>query len=118
MKPENTDKRFPKTDSKWETLLAEAPGEVRETPAEYLTELDEGVAVVRNGRFESVRSELQAVRRKRGERGRQKAPTKEHITIRLSTDVVTQFRASGAGWQTRIDKKALQEWLEEHPFVT
>ena len=35
---------------------------------------------------------------------------KERITIRLSHDVVEQFRATGDGWQTRIDT-ALQEWL-------
>ena len=36
--------------------------------------------------------------------GRPKADvTKERITIRLSADVLEQFRATGAGWQTRID---------------
>jgi uncharacterized protein (DUF4415 family) len=40
--------------------------------------------------------------------------TKERITIRLSQDVVTAFRATGAGWQTRIDA-ALKEWLTQHP---
>jgi len=43
-------------------------------------------------------------------RGPQRTPTKERITIRLSHDVVEQFRATGDGWQTRIDT-ALQEWL-------
>ncbi|MBU2768991.1 BrnA antitoxin family protein, partial [Acidithiobacillus ferrivorans] len=28
-------------------------------------------------------------------------------------DVVAKFRASGPGWQTRIDA-ALKEWLETH----
>ncbi|MBK7988763.1 MAG: BrnA antitoxin family protein [Comamonadaceae bacterium] len=41
---------------------------------------------------------------------RSEPPTKERITIRLSHDVVEQFRATGDGWQTRIDT-ALQEWL-------
>lgn len=40
--------------------------------------------------------------------------TKERITMRLSRDVVARFRASGPGWQTRIDA-ALKEWLETHP---
>jgi uncharacterized protein (DUF4415 family) len=39
--------------------------------------------------------------------------TKERITIRLSRDVVEQFRASGDGWQTRVDK-ALKDWLKTH----
>lgn len=45
--------------------------------------------------------------------GRPKAAvTKERITIRLSRDVVTQFRATGTGWQTRIDD-ALKTWLKD-----
>lgn len=39
--------------------------------------------------------------------------TKERITIRLSPDVLEKFRASGAGWQTRIDT-ALRDWLRTH----
>lgn len=39
--------------------------------------------------------------------------TKERITIRLSSEVVAQFRATGTGWQTRIDA-ALLDWLKEH----
>jgi uncharacterized protein (DUF4415 family) len=41
------------------------------------------------------------------------AVTKERITIRLSRDVVEQFRASGEGWQTRVDS-ALKDWLKTH----
>ncbi len=46
--------------------------------------------------------------------GRPKAEvTKERITIRLSPDVVARFRATGSGWQSRMDK-ALQEYLRDH----
>lgn len=45
-------------------------------------------------------------------RGPQKAPTKEVVTIRLSRDVVEQLRASGPGWQTRVDA-ALRQWIEK-----
>jgi len=41
------------------------------------------------------------------------AVTKERITIRLSRDVVQRFRASGDGWQTRVDS-ALKDWLKTH----
>jgi uncharacterized protein (DUF4415 family) len=41
------------------------------------------------------------------------AVTKERITIRLSRDVVDQFRATGDGWQTRMDA-ALKDWLRSH----
>jgi uncharacterized protein (DUF4415 family) len=47
-------------------------------------------------------------------KGRPKAAvTKERITIRLSPEVVQSFRATGEGWQTRMDA-ALKEWLETH----
>lgn len=46
-------------------------------------------------------------------RGPQEAPTKERITIRLSHEVVEQFRATGQGWQTRMDA-ALKDWLNSH----
>lgn len=47
-------------------------------------------------------------------RGRPKAAvTKQRITIRLSQEVVEQFRASGEGWQTRVDA-ALKDWLKTH----
>ncbi len=41
------------------------------------------------------------------------AVIKERVTMRLSREVVARFRASGPGWQTRIDA-ALKEWLETH----
>lgn len=46
-------------------------------------------------------------------RGAQKAPTKQATTIRLSPDVMAAFKATGAGWQTRIDN-ALKDWLKTH----
>ncbi|MCC7278760.1 MAG: BrnA antitoxin family protein [Chromatiaceae bacterium] len=50
--------------------------------------------------------------------GRPKAGvTKERITIRLSRDVVDRFRATGPGWQTRMDA-ALKAWLASHPTVS
>ena len=39
--------------------------------------------------------------------------TKERITIRLSPEVVAKFRATGSGWQSRMDK-ALQDYLKTH----
>lgn len=48
-------------------------------------------------------------------RGKNKAPTKELISIRLSPDVLNRFRASGNGWQSRVDS-ALRDWLKRHPL--
>ena len=41
--------------------------------------------------------------RARGQRGPQKAPTKEQVTLRLNREVVESYRAQGPGWQTRIN---------------
>ncbi len=82
--------------------LIDAKGEVRELAARDLNA------------FRPARKALPgSVRRKLGVRGPQKSPTKERITIRLSQDVVRRFRATGEGWQTRVDV-ALQNWLKKH----
>jgi uncharacterized protein (DUF4415 family) len=44
-----------------------------------------------------------AVVRRRGQRGPQKSPTKEKVTLRLSPEVVSYFRQTGPGWQTRLN---------------
>ncbi|MBI5319775.1 BrnA antitoxin family protein [Bradyrhizobium sp.] len=38
-----------------------------------------------------------------GKRGPQKAPTKIHVSIRLSPEVLKHFKSKGPGWQSRID---------------
>ena len=50
----------------------------------------------------------------RPKRGRPaSASPKSHINIRLDADVVEAFRASGEGWQTRINT-VLKNWLKTH----
>jgi len=46
----------------------------------------------------------QAIIGRPGQRGLQKAPTKEMISIRLSREVLDYFRSTGEGWQGRIDE--------------
>ncbi len=80
--------------------LTDKSGEVRE-----LTTVDFKAAKP----FSSLPASLQTKLR-----GRPKAAvTKERITIRLSPDVVSTFRATGDGWQTRVDA-ALRDWLKSH----
>jgi uncharacterized protein (DUF4415 family) len=58
----------------------------------------------RNGRpaFEVFSPELvAAIKRYQGQRGPQKKPTKESISLRVDRDVVAAYRATGPGWQTR-----------------
>ncbi|TAJ80574.1 MAG: hypothetical protein EPO42_04300 [Gallionellaceae bacterium] len=43
-------------------------------------------------------------------RGANKRPTKEQVAVRYRPEVMAAFRASGRGWQTRMDAK-LADWL-------
>lgn len=46
---------------------------------------------------------VEAFERARGQRGPQKAPVKDRIGLRLDHSVVEYFRATGPGWQSRIN---------------
>lgn len=47
-------------------------------------------------------------------RGPNKKPAKEQVAIRLDQEVVGALRASGPGWQTRVNA-ALKQWLATQP---
>ena len=47
---------------------------------------------------------VEAIRRYRGQRGPQKSPTKELISLRVDRDVAAAYRATGPGWQTRANE--------------
>ncbi|WP_373432533.1 BrnA antitoxin family protein [Geothrix sp. 21YS21S-2] len=63
--------------------------------------------------------EILKARREGGLKGRgpQKAPTKTLLSMRYSPEVLDYFRASGPGWQTRMDE-ALKQWIQDHPART
>ena len=66
--------------------------------------------------FASARPALEVVpriveRARRG-RGRQRTPTKERISIRLDAEVLERYRASGRGWQSRINEVLRQSLLK------
>ena len=47
-------------------------------------------------------------------RGRPKAAsTKQALTVRYDAEVIEAFRATGKGWQTRMNA-ALKDWLKTH----
>lgn len=84
--------------------LSNKAGEVRELTAEDM------------GSFQSAKAVLPAsLAKKIGVRGAQKAPKKIVTTIRLSADVLEKFKATGSGWQTRIDA-SLRQFISEHPI--
>jgi len=86
--------------------LTDEAGEVRELTGEDMARFRPAAEV--------LPSELVAVlpKRKPGQRGAQKKPTKEPVTIRYSRDVLEYFRATGPGWQARLDA-ALKEWIAQ-----
>ena len=58
-----------------------------------------------------------AIESYRAKRGRPAGSgNKEQVAIRLDNDVLAAFRASGAGWQTRMNA-ALRDWLKKHPSL-
>jgi uncharacterized protein (DUF4415 family) len=75
--------------------LTDKNGEVRELTAADFRAMKPLAEVV---------PELAELVRKRGERGPQKAPTKQQVTLRLDRDVVDRFRATGPGWQRRMNE--------------
>ena len=83
-------------------LLTDQEGEVRD-----LSQLDQNI-------FKPAKEVLpESLLKKIAVRGQQKLPVKDRITIRLSHDVVSRFRATGQGWQKRVDA-ALKDWLSSH----
>jgi uncharacterized protein (DUF4415 family) len=48
-----------------------------------------------------------------GQRGPQRNPTKVAVTVRYSPEVVDYFRATGEGWQTRMND-ALRAYVKRH----
>ncbi len=58
---------------------------------------------------DALRKEVAA----RRARGPNILPTKEQVAVRYSPEVLAYFRATGAGWQTRMDD-VLREYVKKH----
>jgi uncharacterized protein (DUF4415 family) len=59
------------------------------------------------------RAAMRAVIRRGRPAGSRNATRKEQVAVRYSPDVLAAFRATGKGWQTRMDD-ALKDWLKRH----
>lgn len=92
-------------------MLKAAPGKSRAPTAKEQAQWAEGVAV-KGGGYKAVR-EAVAAKRRQGERGPQVAPTKQLVSVRYSPEVLEFFRATGAGWQARMDE-VLKQWVSKH----
>jgi uncharacterized protein (DUF4415 family) len=101
-------------------LIAAAPKRVTVADSPYDPNDEKAVeaywknaAVVREGGLPAVRTALAEKRRLRSP---QKKPTKIPTTIRFDADVLAALKASGRGWQTRVNE-AMREWLKAHSSV-
>jgi uncharacterized protein (DUF4415 family) len=77
--------------------LTNKAGKVRELTAEDIRAMKPAKEVL-------PKEFLEAIKRKRGERGPQKQPKKILIAIRYSPEVVQYFKKTGEGWQVRMDQ--------------
>lgn len=100
-------------------MIANAPETAKDPDCPYDPNDPKAVAafwkngvVTKGGGIAAVRAAL-AERRKPGQRGPGKRPPKVAINIRLSPEVLEAFKATGTGWQTKVDG-ALKEWLKDH----
>ena len=66
---------------------------------------DEPAAIAEYWQGASIIENCEAVgtTRRPGQRGPQKAPTKKRTALRIDPEVLAYFRATGSGWQTRIN---------------
>jgi uncharacterized protein (DUF4415 family) len=53
------------------------------------------------------------LKRKQGERGKQKNPLKIGVFVRYDPKVIEHFKATGKGWQTRMND-VLAEYVASH----
>ena len=100
---------FPRPGAEREALIAQAPGQDRlPTPEEQAQWA--GAAVVRAGG--GVATVRQALAARRGRPvGSTKAQPKVQTTIRFDADVLAALKATGQGWQTRVND-AMREWVK------
>ncbi|WP_116653657.1 BrnA antitoxin family protein [Pelagibacterium sediminicola] len=78
--------------------LTDKEGEVRELTAEDFASMQPAENVLPSTLLDVI------AKRRQGQRGPQKSPTKTRVTLRLDTDIVEYFRDNGPGWQTRINR--------------
>lgn len=113
------DKRFIMTGSKMTTMTADdmrAARERGESKTDWVLLRQNALNGIEPTEDEDSPDAAQLMREAVAKRraGRPKGSgNKEQVAIRFDKDVLAFFRASGAGWQTRMND-ALREWLNTH----
>lgn len=79
--------------------------EIDADTAQLMRDLEQGLAEAHAGQYARVSTPEQITARKRGRpQGSTQAVTKEPVKLRLDADVLMALRATGEGWQTRINE--------------
>ena len=113
MKSATSSRKLPANPAQWEKVIAKAPGKDRPPTAKELAVHSNGV-VVKTGGYAAVREAM--AKKRQGQRGPQQTPTKLPVTVRYNPEVVAYFKATGAGWQTRMNE-VLSEWVARRQTV-
>ncbi|MDP2679993.1 MAG: BrnA antitoxin family protein [Rhodoferax sp.] len=84
----------------------------------FANDVAESIRQAKRGEFAAVHTpEMIAEYKTRGRPvGTRKADTKQAVTVRYSPDVLAAFKATGPGWQARMND-ALREWLGQRTLA-
>ena len=81
----------------------------------FAADVLESIAQAKRGEFARVHTPADVATYKARGRpvGSVKDDAKQAVTVRYSPEVLAAFRATGAGWQARMND-ALKDWLRSH----
>ena len=89
--------------------LTDADGEVRELTEADFARFRPSMEVIPH-----IVEAMEARQKARGQRGPQKSEVKDRIGLRLDHHIVEHFRATGPGWQSRIND-ILADYVKKQP---
>ncbi|MFZ4538666.1 BrnA antitoxin family protein [Propionivibrio sp.] len=104
---------FPDNPEAWKKLIDAAPENIADAQCPY--DPNDPSAVEAYWKNAVVSRSLPELREKLANRrrGPSRSPTKVPTTIRFDADVLAALKASGKGWQTRVNE-AVKDWLKTH----
>lgn len=80
---------------------------------EFERGLIESIGQAKRGEFAAVHTPKQIMARRGRPVGSVKADAKVAVKLRLDPDVLAALRATGRGWQTRVND-TMREWVNTH----
>lgn len=110
MKSDTSSRKLPTSPAQWDKVVTAAAGTDRPATAKEQAARRNAV-VLAGGGYGAVRDAL--AQKRQGQRGPQHRPTKTPVTVRYNPEVVAYFKATGAGWQTRMND-VLSDWVAKH----